>query len=126
MADYFVVLKKLKTASIEDLYSSLKTQHSSERLERFKAYGDLDLFTDAKVIDTFLIDKGHINGPEIHSITNTGLIIIFNEASGKLITILAARPGQIRRYYVSPFPFYVKQVIDIAYRNVTLYNANNI
>lgn len=57
--------------------------------------------TDGNIIDEFIIDKGHKDGKEIHSITDTGLIIIHNQKSGKLITKLIARPKQIMRYYVN-------------------------
>ena len=45
-----------------------------------------------------IVDKGHKNGAEIHVISTTGIITIYNQRSGKLITKLIARPGQIRRY----------------------------
>ena len=51
------------------------------------------------IIDKFVVDKGHKDGVEIHSITDTGLIIIHNKNSGKLVTKLIARPEQIQRYY---------------------------
>ena len=54
---------------------------------------------DGHVIDSFEIDKGHKNGKEIHSITDTGLIIISNKETGKIVTKLIARPNQIKRYY---------------------------
>lgn len=52
-------------------------------------------------IRTFRWDKGHPNGPELHTITDTGIIIIRNERTGKLVTTLIARPGQIYRYYIN-------------------------
>ena len=52
-------------------------------------------------IRTFKWDKGHPNGPELHTITDTGIIVIRNERTNKLITTLIARPGQIHRYYKS-------------------------
>ena len=52
-----------------------------------------------KVVDSFVIDRGHRNGAEIHKITDTGIIIIYNQHTKKMITKLIARPGQIRRYY---------------------------
>ena len=52
-----------------------------------------------KVVDSFIIDKGHKNGPERHEITTTGIIVIYNARTNKLITKLIARVGQIRRYY---------------------------
>ena len=54
---------------------------------------------DGKVVDEFVVDKGHRNGLERHCITDTGIIIIYNAASGKLISKLIARPNQIKRYY---------------------------
>jgi len=123
---YFVVLKKLKTQNFNEFYDSIRTSHTAERLDRFKAYGELDLLKDAKFVDTFLVDKAHKDGNEIHSITNTGLIVIFNENSGRLITVLAARPGQIKRYYKYPYPVYIDEIVKIAFRNMTVYNANNL
>lgn len=52
-----------------------------------------------KVVDSFIVDKGHKNGPERHEITTTGIIVIYNARTNKLITKLIARVGQIRRYY---------------------------
>lgn len=54
---------------------------------------------DGNVIDSFVVDKGHRDGLEIHSITDTGLIIIHNKETKKLVTKLIARPQQIERYY---------------------------
>lgn len=47
----------------------------------------------------FTVDKGHRNGPEIHIITTTALIIVLNKRTQKHVTTLIARPGQIKRYY---------------------------
>ena len=54
---------------------------------------------DGEIIDEFIVDKGHKNGLERHCITNTGIIIIYNVESGKLVSKLIARVGQIKRYY---------------------------
>lgn len=48
---------------------------------------------------TFIIDRGHRNGAEIHAITTTGIINIYNQRTKKLVTKLIARPGQIKRYF---------------------------
>ena len=52
-----------------------------------------------KVIKKVELDKGHWNGPEIHEITDTGIVNIYNKRTRKLITKLIARPGQLKRYY---------------------------
>ena len=72
---------------------------------------------DGKIIDEFIIDKGHKNGLEIHQITDNAIIIIRNYNSGKLVTKLLARENQIKRYYKStektPPPQY-KKVLFLA------------
>jgi hypothetical protein len=50
-------------------------------------------------IKTVVVDRHHKNGPEIHEISDTGIITIFNQRTKKMITQLIARPGQIRRYF---------------------------
>lgn len=52
-----------------------------------------------EVVNRFTIDKGHRNGAEIHEIRSTGIIVIYNKRTGKMITKLIARVGQIKRYY---------------------------
>ncbi len=54
---------------------------------------------DGKIIDEFVVDKGHKDGLERHCVTDTGIIIIYNAVSGKLVSKLIARPNQIKRYY---------------------------
>lgn len=54
---------------------------------------------DGCMIDGFIVDSGHKNGAEVHSITDNGLIIIHNYSTGQLVTKLIARPEQIKRYY---------------------------
>lgn len=34
---------------------------------------------EGNIVDSFVVDKGHRNGPEIHSVTDTGIIIIYNK-----------------------------------------------
>ena len=50
-------------------------------------------------IKTVVIDRHHKDGPEIHKISDTGIITIFNQRTKKMITQLIARPGQIKRYF---------------------------
>ena len=46
-----------------------------------------------------VVDKGHKNGAEIHVLSSTGIITIYNQRTGKMITKLIARPGQVKRYF---------------------------
>lgn len=52
-----------------------------------------------KVIKSVTIDKGHVSGPELHELSTTGIITIYNARTHKLVTKLIARPGQVQRYY---------------------------
>ena len=51
------------------------------------------------VIDSFVVNRGHVGGAEIHSVTDTAIIVINNYQTNKLITELIARPEQLRRLY---------------------------
>lgn len=55
---------------------------------------------NGNIIDSFIVDKGHKNGKELHCVTDNGLIIVYNIATRKLVTKLIARPQQIKRYYM--------------------------
>ena len=54
---------------------------------------------DGNIIDGFIVDRGHKRGAEVHSLTDKGIIIIYNYNDGRLITKIIAREAQIRRYY---------------------------
>lgn len=54
---------------------------------------------DGKVIDSFIVDKGHKHGKEQHDVTENGIIVVYNAESHKLVTRLIAREWQIRRLY---------------------------
>lgn len=68
-----------------------------------------------KVIASFRWDRGHRNGPEIHRITSTGIIRIYNERTHKLVTELIARPTQITRYFDAVGKTAPKELVDLAY-----------
>ncbi len=71
------------------------------------------------IIKSVVIDRGHKNGAEIHEISNTGIITIYNERTHKMITKLIARPGQIRRYYDNKNEI-PKELIKIAMEHQTM------
>lgn len=49
----------------------------------------------------FLVDKKHINGPEVHLMLDDATIVVLNYESRMVVTYLFARPGQIKRYFES-------------------------
>ena len=65
-------------------------------------------------IGTFRVDKGHPKGAELHTVTDTGIIIIRNERTHKMVTKLIAR-NQIKRYGIED-----KKVIEIARKHQSL------
>ena len=70
--------------------------YNKDRIEREKLIREIGIGEELK---TFRVDRHHINGAELHTITSTGIIIIRNERTNKLITKLIARPNQIKRYF---------------------------
>lgn len=77
------------------------------------------LIGEGNTIKVAVVDKGHRNGPEIHMLSDTGIITILNQRTGKLITKLIARPGQIKRYYESENRI-PTGLLDLAYKHQRL------
>ena len=77
--------------------NNISSLHISTRFYRTSKYKYLMSTT---FIDMFVVDTGHLNGLEIHCINEYGLIYIYNKDTGKLITILAPRLAQFKRYYI--------------------------
>ena len=72
--------------------------------------------------DRFVVDRGHKNGAEIHEIRTTGIIVIYNQRTGKMITKLIARVGQIKRYYADGKA--PKEILNRAYENTVKNHFN--
>jgi hypothetical protein len=83
-----------------DLTSVETTEHWDERSGRISSFAKKVKNTgDAQY--SFIVSTNHPNGDEIHTITERAFIIIQNKDNKKVITILAARPRQITRYWNS-------------------------
>ena len=76
-----------------------QTNHYKNKRYRREKFINECLCGDGHVIDSFVVDKGHKDGLERHDITDTGLIIVYNLESKKLVTKLIARENQVKRYY---------------------------
>ena len=76
----------------------VSAHYKNKRYKREK-FINKHLNGDGKVVDSFIIDKGHKNGLERHEITENGIIIVYNAETNKLVTKLIAREWQIKRYY---------------------------
>jgi hypothetical protein len=63
------------------------------------------------------LDRGHKNGSEIHVVTDTAIIKIYNARTRKHVTDLIARPNQIKRVYNAKGQYAPRWLLDIAYEN---------
>lgn len=84
--------------------------YNMDRIERERIIQKIGV---GKAIATVEIDRGHPNGTELHTITTTGIIIIRNKRTNKIVTKLIARPNQIRRYFPKETEL-IKKVIQVA------------
>lgn len=100
---------------------STSIHYSIERQER-RAFIK-EHIGEGNVIDSFVVDRGHPNGAEIHSVTDTGIIIIHNQRTNKLITELIARPAQLKRLYSARNREVPSKLLSLAYKhNAESYN----
>ena len=65
-------------------------QERENFIKRFIGYGN--------IIATTTWDSHHPAGLETHTISDTGIITVYNKRTGKLVTKLIARPNQLKRY----------------------------
>lgn len=81
------------------------TGHAREdRKARFNLVKSLD--SKPTIDNVFVVDKGHRDGKEIHCVSRKGIIYILNlrkymTGHNSLITVMVARPNQIKRLYNS-------------------------
>ena len=78
-------------------------------IEKYIGYGN-DIFSAE-------LDRGHKNGSEIHVVTDTAIIKIYNARTKKHVTDLIARPGQIRRVYNAKGQDAPRWLLEIAFEN---------
>jgi hypothetical protein len=81
---------------IDDFVPTDNTLHLAARQNRLAAYAD----GPAEKLADILVDRQHPNGLEIHRLFSNAQVNIYNQDSGKFITTLRLRPGQIDRYIV--------------------------
>ena len=92
----FKIIKEVKTPNY--FHKKNQTLHlSTERYDRIKEYHFV--FGVGNPVHSFIVDKSHINGLEVHVLCSNRLIYIYNKTSKKLVTVLYARDGQLKRYF---------------------------
>ena len=93
--------------------------YQGQRSER-ERFIDEHLGGDGKVIDSFIVNKGHPHGLERHCVTENGIIIIYNARTHKLITKKIARPLQITKLYMTQNKSPPKWLLDLAQRHTNM------
>ena len=77
-----------------------KTSHAVNRSKRLQVAERLIIEESAKVLKIAIVNKGHMNGNEIHLVYNNGVVKIYNQNTRKSITVLIARVPQVERYKI--------------------------
>lgn len=98
-----------------------QTNHYKNKRYKREKFISKHLYGDGNVVDSFVVDKGHKDGLERHDITDTGLIIVYNLNSKKLVTKLIARPKQVKRLYQSTGKKAPRWLLDLCYWHNTLH-----
>lgn len=95
---YYFIVEKMLNKPININMNLLTNHFNNNRKNRLKSFNKK---TDniGNPVYSFIVDCGHINGKEIHTITEKGVILIHNIKTKNLVTMLFARPGQIIRYW---------------------------
>lgn len=97
-----------KNLYIKEILQQEHTFHLDyEKYKRYNRAIELNKYKNgnhAKIHITFLVDKNHKDGPELHCVSERGVIFILNkkkyeEGRNCLITVLLARPNQVIRLY---------------------------
>lgn len=122
-----------KRIKIKDLLNEELTGHlENERKIRFDMAVELNKHkngSQAFIDKVFLVDKGHPDGPELHCVTEKGIIFILNESKYEnntkcFITVLLARPNQVVRLYKACNLEVPRCVLNGAFKN-QLHKINN-
>lgn len=91
----------------------VSNHYKNQRCSREK-FIDKYLGGDGMVIDSFIVNRNHVNGLERHDITENGIIVVYNAKSNVLVTKKIARPLQIKSLYMTKNKTPPKWLIDLA------------
>lgn len=78
-----------------------------------------------KVVRRCVVDTGHPAGYEVHVLTSTGVVVVFNARTKKLVTMLVARPEQVERYYRPFGETAPEELLARAYDNTRVHHWNH-
>lgn len=90
----------MNVCKVRSLLEADSLHYMFDREQREQKIKEIGL---GKALDSFNVDKGHRSGPEIHVVTSTGIIVIYNARTKVMVTRLIARPRQIERLYMDKY-----------------------
>lgn len=101
-------------AQFKEWFTNNQSEHLKERKPRIRLFYRQKTH---RIVSSFIVDKGHKNGNEIHCLTDSGAVVIFNEHTKKFITLLYPRVPQVKRYYRDLGMKAPKELIEKAIEN---------
>lgn len=103
---------------VDILNETARTEHiENDRQNRINEIEEI-----GNPVYSFVVETGHRNGPEIHTLTDKSLIFIQNQNTRRLVTFLFARPQQLKRYFEN---LQIKIPNDQTFRNMIRTAFNN-
>lgn len=112
---FFNVISKMMFDEFADVpCNTAATRHIFKREYR----RDISVVGEGCPCAGFVVDKNHPNGLEEHIVYSNALVVIRNHHTKKLITILVARPMQIKRYYDALGFVAPQRLLQLAYIHV--------
>lgn len=95
MSKFFLIKNAMSDGEISSsLWNSKPTRHFKERKERISRVGGI-----GNIVAGFVVDEKHEKGDVEHFITDNGMILVLNHKTKLAVTIMIARPEQIKRYF---------------------------
>jgi hypothetical protein len=91
--DFRVICEATSNITIkgQSVHFSFDRKERFEAIERKIGSGD--------IVAEFVVDRSHKNGYERHIIHSNGVVLMVNEHTKRVITIIVARQPQITRYW---------------------------
>jgi hypothetical protein len=95
--NYFRVKSMLNVPLKLDIENQTK-HFQNDRIDRYNNLIEKLRYIDDPVY-SFIVNTGHPHGDEIHTITQKGVVVIVNAKNKRIVTVFAASPSQIKRYW---------------------------
>lgn len=97
------------------MYNQVSAHYKFDRKDREKRIKSVG---EGVVINKFYVDRGHPDGAEIHCISDTGIVTVYNAITHKLVTRFICNPKRCTAYYKGKPPReLMKQLDKIQYLN---------